>query len=192
MSNDAIMNRMKVFHPDRREKFEQMFGLMIVLTPRNGKEMDRSDIGFIPIGSHLAVKCDAPILFHHGIYVGIQEEKHRVIHFAGDTKDDAVITKGTIPDFLGNSNTFFLIGYEGDTTTAQELTVAVAEFLHENLHFEGIYDVFSCNCETFAIFCRTGEMRSFAAIEWHYISPSKLQKNILTRHFWTGRSNAKK
>lgn len=100
-----------------REQLVEMLGLVIDLTPQNGQEMDKADFGLIPIGSHIAVKCGE--IFHHGIYVGIHDNKYRVIYVSGDAKDSAVITKGTIQDFLGKASMFFLIKYENDTSVEE-------------------------------------------------------------------------
>ena len=176
-----------------------MAGLLVDLTPSNGEQRRAVSFGRIPVGSHVAVGSNT--IYHHGIFIG----EGKVIHFTGTDKTNSVITESTDEEFMGESTTFFLINYDNDNPDRLALTVRVAKFVEQRLHNQvgetptpphgrvvgGPTP--SCNCESFAVFCRTGSLRLDHPIDYQHRSfPPFKTKNISSPSFWTGLSRAKK
>ena len=161
-----------------------MVGLLVDLTPSKGEQRRVVNFGRIPVGSHVAVGSKTH--YHHGIFIG----EGKVIHFTGTDKTNSVITESTDEEFMGESTTFFLINYENDNPDRLALTVRVAKFIEQQqcLHNQnGMYNAFSCKCESFAVFCRTGSIRLDQPIDYQHrtFPPSKI-KNISSPSFWRG------
>ena len=132
----------------------ELMGLLVDLAPSHGEQKRAVSFGRIPVGSHVAVSSNT--IYHHGIFIG----EGKVIHFTGTDKTNSVITESTDEEFMGESTTFFLINYDNDNPDRLALTVRVAKFIEQRLHNQnGMYNAFSCNCESFAVFCRTGLLR---------------------------------
>ena len=162
-----------------------MAGLLVDLTPSNGEQRRAVSFGRIPVGSHVAVGSNT--IYHHGIFIG----EGKVIHFTGTDKTNSVITESTDEEFMGESTTFFLINYENDNPDRLALTVRVAKFIEQRLHNQ--VGETPSNCESFAVFCRTGSLRLDHPIDYqHRVFPPSKTKNISSPSFWTGLSRAKK
>jgi len=164
-----------------------MAKLLVDLIPSNGEQRRTVSFGKIPVGSHVAVGSNT---IYHGIFIG----EGKVIHFTGTDKTNSVIIESTDEEFMGEGTTFFLINYENDNPDRLALTVRVAKFLEQRIHNQdGMYNAFSCKCESFAVFCRTGSLRLENPIDYQHrtFPPSKI-KNISSPSFWTGLRRAKK
>jgi len=183
-----IYIRMELLEGIDQSELMGMAGLLVDLTPSNGEQRRAVSFCRIPVGSHVAVFSNT--IYHHGIFIG----EGKVIHFTGTDKTNSVITESTDEEFIGENTTFFLINYENDNPDRLALTVKVAKFIEQRLHNQnGMYHAFSCNCESFAVFCRTGSLRLDHPIDYQHrtFPPSKI-KNISSPSFWTGLSRAKK
>ena len=115
---------------------------------------------------------------HFAVYAG----DGRVIHFAADGRDfgQAYIHEVPISEFLEGQSDFFVLDFscahvelDGDTTTlpyddlpriysAEETLERARSVIGDNEHgFNKHYDLVSNNCEHFAIWCKTGQIRSY-------------------------------
>ena len=161
-----------------------MAGLLVDLTPSNGEQRRVVSFGRIPVGSHVAVGN------HHGIFIG----EGKIIHFTGTDKTNSVISEITDEEFMGESITFFLINYVNDNSDRLAITVRVAKLLEQRIrNQDGIYNAFSCKCEAFPVFCRTGSLRLEDPIDYqHRIFPPSKIKDISSSSFWTGLIREKK
>lgn len=166
----------------------EMAGLLVDLIPLNGEQRRVVSFGRIPVGSHVAVERNT--IYHHGIFIG----EGKVIHFTGTDKTNSAITEITDEEFMGENTTFLLINYENDNPDRLSLTVRIAKFLEQRLHNQDeMYNAFSCNCESFALLCRTGSLRLEHPIDYQHrtFPPSKI-KDISSPSFWTGLNKEKK
>ncbi len=115
---------------------------------------------------------------HFAVYAG----NRRVIHFASSDGDfgDPTIHEAPIADFLGGQQDYFVLDFscaqvllDGDTQTlpyddlpriysAEETLERAKSVMHGNRYgFNKHYDLVSNNCEHFAIWCKTGQIRSY-------------------------------
>ena len=132
-------------------------------------------------GDHIYAYRTVFAYSHHGIYVG--EEDCEVIHFAGRddcsskrAKDGAIIQKSTLADFSQGSE-IRLVAYDVPWLTAliksgpsvkryksdpPEEVIARAKEYASHPDMWGNYNVVLNNCETFAVYCKTGIPRNLA------------------------------
>ncbi len=115
---------------------------------------------------------------HFAVYSG----DGKVIHFAADGTDfgDPYIHEAPISEFLEGQQDFFVLDFscahielDGDTQTlpyddlpriypAEETLERARSVIGENEHgFCKRYDLVTNNCEHFAIWCKTGQIRSY-------------------------------
>ena len=147
----------------------------IDLTPLNGTLY--KFVNFYMVvkqGSHVAVQCKSGV-FHHGIYCKFNE----IIHFSGDTKDDAVISTTSVDDFSTQPE-FYLISYPGENDHTRCLSIEIATTLCNRFgHVKGLYHIFKANCECFAIYCKTGDWRlNFSNLQIKYLDLNKQRRRM--------------
>ena len=115
---------------------------------------------------------------HFAVYAG----NGRVIHFAAEGGDFgyAYIHEAPISEFLEGQKDFFVLDFscakvelDGDTQTlpyddlpriysAEETLERAKSVMGDNEHgFNKQYDLVSNNCEHFAIWCKTGQIKSY-------------------------------
>lgn len=105
--------------------------------------------------------------YHHGIVIDTNTPEISIIHFWGPQKDTSRIQTTTLPVFLAGSpedlgkktRRLYLINYEDDTLEKQRRSVETAKEMLGKTD-EITYDLARLNCESFAIYCRTGEWNS--------------------------------
>lgn len=123
------------------------------------------------IGDHIIVPPAGNIeeltYYHHGIYVGFDE----VAHFHGTTKENSKLDITPVQDFMGQRSHLFVVPYiTEDEQGARVAAVEAARMLvtskrvAEAMGFKK-YHASAANCETFAYFCKTGEMKSDQALK---------------------------
>lgn len=83
---------------------------------------------------------------HYGIYAG----EKMVIHYR-----DGLIRQESIKKFVEDSSTIDVMGFSSEHTKKYTLEMSY-ERASRHIGHEG-YDVFSNNCEHFALWCRTGK-----------------------------------
>ena len=92
---------------------------------------------------------------HYGVYIGRQ----RVIHYrssTGDISDDAQITQTSFQDFLRDESRSFVLEFPENKGHSPFVTVKRAQSQIGKMG----YDLHRNNCEHFAFWCKTGELRS--------------------------------
>ena len=122
-------------------------------------------------GDHIYVHRKCGLYTHHGIYVGGHED-HVVIHFSGlekKNKATAIVESCSLKEFLDGSklrlvvynapHVHRLIKKRGSchynkSRPASEVTQTAYEYL-QNPQKWGTYNLFTKNCEHFAVFCKT-------------------------------------
>ena len=124
-------------------------------------------------GDHIYAYRKLGLYHHHGIYIGTNSQGlHIVIHFVGEggkkSKSTARIKRSTLEDFLQGKK-LRLVSY-GDAsyptrigTTHEKRCLPAAEVVRKAEYYAehssewGEYDLFTNNCEMFALFCKTGQ-----------------------------------
>ena len=144
-----------------------------VALPMSGEE----SVDLLYPGDIIGIK--RPLGYEHfAVYAG----NGRVIHFAARDGDfgDAAIREAPIADFLDGQSDFFVLDFscahvelDGDTQTlpyddlpriysAEETLQRAKSVMQGNEYgFDKHYDLVSNNCEHFAIWCKTGQIRSY-------------------------------
>ena len=122
-------------------------------------------------GDHIYVYHALGAYSHHGIYTG--KPGREVIHFCGDQKSskwNAMIRACSLDEFC-DGGTLRLVGYGGgwwgklfkrggtrhrtESRPADDV-IATAERYLDNPEKWGNYHLLFNNCETFAVYCKTG------------------------------------
>jgi len=115
-------------------------------------------------GAHVAVafRTDNPlaeIAWHHGIYVG-----NRTVIDNNDRDNSSSIRLTSFEEFIEVGDimsSFALISYEDDNDEKRNISLNCANTLlnsESNVNSK-LYDLVSFNCQHFATFCRTGQLR---------------------------------
>ena len=99
-------------------------------------------------GDHIAVYYYTTGYWHHGIYFGKENGKEYVI----DNHPDFNVSKRPLEDFLKLATDGVVISY--DEAFPREVSLGIAQAACSTTSI--VYDPLSCNCEIFALFCRTG------------------------------------
>ncbi len=101
-------------------------------------------------GDHVFVNRSAKYS-HHGIYLG----KKRVIHFTGEpgSKSNASIRETTFEEFC-DGDTPFILEYSECFSANKTIRLAREKMGEKD------YGLFTNNCEHFARYCKTGEIKS--------------------------------
>lgn len=90
---------------------------------------------------------------HYGVYIG----NKKVIHFAPKKEGGiAIIHKTTLSKFLGDETDYHVVDFSGEKVYTRKATVRRAK---RCIGIKG-YNLFSANCEHFALWCRTGHRHS--------------------------------
>ena len=98
-------------------------------------------------------------LWHHGIYVGFNDDDEPVaIDMSGRTDEEANIREVTLNKFRGDESTFVIVTYENDTDAKREASLKKARLALDTFkdHPADLYDRIGSNCEHFATCCRNG------------------------------------
>ena len=104
-----------------------------------------------------------PKYYHHGIY---DKESLKVIHFTGESKEDAVPRKTEYSTFKGDRPIYRVVYGEGDLKCLEvSETMKMAEDAVELGKKWKEYHIVRNNCETFATWLKTGEAVSQQAKE---------------------------
>lgn len=107
----------------------------------------------LEIGDHLIVPGQTPGIkyAHHGIY----SSAHKVIHFGGDNKDDAIVEEIDLYQFLpSNSKELKRIIYK-KCLPPEKVLERARKVLNKKIPW-GEYHLAFNNCEHFATYCKTG------------------------------------
>lgn len=144
---------------DIKSKFQKRLEECIDLTPAKCTIIDFTE-GQVPeIGSHIARRSGS-VYWHHGIYIGDEDGKRKVIHMTGLDVAHAKIEKTTLKVFLDGRNELVVVEYDNDTPAKRDDTIKMAKLLRKEFRtVDGLYNILECNCEHFACFCRTGQLR---------------------------------
>lgn len=161
-SSDAEMGRAAADY-ELLQTFLSSIG--VELTPHKCREVGTySWIADAQPGDHIAVrsvtKSKLDVIWHHGIYLG--EKKLAHMHPRGNISEVSV--DGFMAD-IPQKDTYVdkvvIVEYSGDTEFARGIAVKIAKLtklskLEDPLMQRLTYNVLTANCESFAVFCRTG------------------------------------
>ena len=120
-------------------------------------------------GDHIYTYRAYGLYQHHGIYIG--KPGREVIHFSGKKKSTAQVHVATLDEFLGGYALRLAVygeqaeeskgkrhgtSYTMASRPASEVIEATEDFV-QNPEEWGKYHLFKNNCESFAMFCKTGD-----------------------------------
>jgi hypothetical protein len=92
---------------------------------------------------------------HHGIYIG----EDQVVHFHGSSPEDAEIKQTSLQEF-SNGNPVYIQQYTHTFAGVCPSNKVVKRAKKMIGYFRGQYDLFTFNCEHFAVMCKTGMIGS--------------------------------
>ena len=130
------------------------------LAPKMAVEVDMTNIvGGLEAGDHIAVVKDHEEHWHHGIYIGRDNDMPMVMDFGGETKEAAKINKRPLRNFIAGAEVMAKVQYDGDTTIRRLMVIFMAMATPEiwPKGRGGMYNAAFNNCECFATFCWSGE-----------------------------------
>jgi hypothetical protein len=152
---------------DDKADYSEYSDIVIDLVPSRGRRLNLVDFNFrdkLKPGDQIAVgffKFERTVIaYHHGIYIG----KENVIDM-NDNAGEPSIQQRSLESFVNigdvDRSVIILVEYENDSDEKLIATISFANVLMNSSANEqkNLYNIFMFNCEAFATYCRTGNLR---------------------------------
>jgi len=151
----------------QQNQFVEWLRSTIDLAPLNGQEVKITHLCRLLPGSHIAVRGYDNVYWHHGIYVGEENDEMMFIHMTGDKNPNAAsISKCSSKVFLNKVENVVVVKYDNDSDIKRVVTIQLATMLLDNFErYPRLYNLRNFNCEHFATIVRTGKQRYVAVVK---------------------------